>query len=40
VLVLKHCCVAAPPLSIFVRSKAHTFEPAKVMPLLKMLYVS
>src|SRR5436189_5019710 len=33
----KHCCVAAAPVSILARSKAHSLEPAKVMPLLKML---
>src|SRR5262245_22736844 len=30
-LVLKHCCVAAAPVSIFARSKAQTFEPRKAV---------
>src|SRR3954453_15742246 len=31
--VLKHCCVAAWPASIFAESHAHTQPPAKVFPL-------
>jgi hypothetical protein len=33
----KHYWVAAAPASMLVRSKAHTFEPANVWPLLKVL---
>src|SRR5258708_28813412 len=33
----KHCCVAAVPLSIALRSKAQSLAPPKVCPLLKML---
>src|SRR5258708_5098092 len=35
----KHCWVAAAPVSIEARSKAHNLAPANVVPLLKMLYV-
>src|SRR5712692_10174163 len=33
----KHCCVAAAPASMEVRSKAQSLAPANVVPLLKML---
>src|SRR5438445_12764664 len=37
VLSWKHCCVAAAPASMAVRSKAQSLAPAKDEPLLKML---
>src|SRR5712692_10805554 len=37
VLSWKHCCVAAAPASMLVRSKAQSLAPANVVPLLKML---